>query len=97
METATARPDVPHEAPAGRHWTVEQLPAAKYRVSDGTGTCRYRGSKDPAACGDQSAVQVRHGVTRVSYWDYCLNPLHNGGAWIEDGKVVHWALADGDA
>jgi hypothetical protein len=86
-----AHPGVPHDALEGTHWVIKEPDGAARLAPEGK-HCRYRGSKDPQACGAPAVIEVRRGVTRVSWWGLCGDPGHSGGYWIEDGRVVHWAL-----
>lgn len=94
---AAVRPPVPHEAPEGRRWVPAPAPGSGVRPARDDGPCRWRGSADPAACGAPNVVEHRHGVTRVSWWRYCLE--HGGGYWVEAGedgvpRVMQWVLVD---
>lgn len=94
----TSRPPVPAPAPAGQHWVPEEVPADQLRAAGPDDTCRYRGSRDPEACGEAAVVQKRHGVTRITWWNLCQEHaartlLRDGsGLWAEDGKILCWKL-----
>lgn len=91
---AVTRPDVPFEAPEGRQWVTEEMPAATVRPAGPGRHCRWRGSLDEHACGAAAVVSRRRGVSRISWWDYCEDLEHNDGVWTEDGRVYRWKLDD---
>ena len=74
------------EATEDKGWIVPAI---------GGGRCRFvvahSGRK---ACGRPAVATLMRPFGRSSPrpWDYCDNPEHLFGRWIEDGKVMSWRL-----
>jgi hypothetical protein len=90
---AVVRPDPPYALQPGDRWeAVEAEP--DWSLAEPDGTCRWRGSGDPHACGDAAAVQLVRGIKRRIKWKYCApHGASKYHRWVEDGKVMRWALA----
>lgn len=85
----------PNPAPVGFKWEALQEDARWITPAIGAGRCRYM--KGRKACGKPAAATLmRHAYSRghdsQRPWDYCDDPEHLYGRWVEDGKVMHWRL-----
>ncbi len=93
--SAVGRPTPWAPPPDGFHYkAVEQsdwqIPAI------GAGRCRFMVGRK--ACGRPAAATLMRGIGRKAHpWDYCDDPEHLYGRWIEDSKVMGWRLVKDDS
>ena len=92
--SAPMRPEPPRAALPGTHWEAVEA-GSEWGVAEDGKTCRWRGSREPGACGNSARVRVRRGVHRPVDWNYCgPHGFDSYGVWAENGKVMTWKLAD---
>lgn len=90
------------DVPAGHEWVVEEAGPEWQLASSPQVRCRH--TSKAVKCGETASVTLNRGrwdaatgTNHDSWWAYCC--AHSWGRWVEDGRVVTWALrlVGGDA
>jgi hypothetical protein len=102
---ADVRP--PQPAAPGKGLVYAAVPDPEWRVAEEGARCRHRGAPESLACGEPPVAEKHHPNDPISqWWAYCArHALDYGpsdrrrvedGHWVEDGRVLHYALRKPD-
>lgn len=87
------RPTTPVSDLAGFEWMAE--PRSGWRtigLADSHKRCRRRCGRLAVAELNRPTWNPRTGQNRASWWAYCADHMY--GRWVEDGRVMGWALRE---
>ena len=99
--TTVTRP--PKPAAPGQGLEYAAVPDPEWRVTEEGARCRHRGAPESLACGEPAVAEKEHPNDPISpWWAYCAQHAAvygrrvEDGHWVEDGRVLHWALRKPD-
>jgi hypothetical protein len=98
MEHATItgiRPPQPGSPGKGLEYAA--VPDPEWRVAVEGARCRHRGAPESLACGEPAVAEKHHPNDPIRpWWAYCARHVSVYGRWVEDGRVLHYALRKPD-